>query len=61
MANMTNVQVFISAKPDSESEPLPIAIVSYDDDTQTFWKQDSDRSALDSHTKAILDSFFNGV
>ena len=37
------------------------AIVTYDDDTQTYWNQDSDRSVLDTHTKAVLDAFFNGI
>ena len=47
-------------RTNSESDKQPVAIVSYDDDTQTFWNRDSDRTVLDSFTKSILDAFFNG-
>lgn len=48
-------------KTNSESDQQPVAIITYDDDTQTFWNKDSDRSVLDTHTKSILDAFFNGI
>ena len=58
MANMQTVHVL---KTNSESDQQPVAIVTYDDGTQTYWNKDSDRSVLDTHTKAVLDAFFNGI
>tara|TARA_R100000322_G_scaffold167627_1_gene135841 strand:+ start:911 stop:1090 length:180 start_codon:yes stop_codon:yes gene_type:complete len=58
MANMQTVHVL---KTNSESDQQPVAVITYDDDTQTFWNKDSDRSVLDTHTKSILDAFFNGI
>ena len=58
MANMPTV-FGIHTQEGSTQETT--AIVTYDDGTQTYWNKDSDRSVLDTHTKAILDAFFNGI
>ena len=58
---MANMQTITVLKTNSESDQQPVAVVTYDDDTQTYWNKDSDRSVLDTHTKSILDSFFNGI
>ena len=58
MANMQTV--FVIHTPEGSNQETT-AIVTYDDGTQTYWNKDSDRSALDAHTKSILDAFFNGI
>ena len=58
---MPNMQtVFVIHTPEGSNQETT-AIVTYDDNTQTYWNKDSDRSVLDEHTKAILDAFFNGA
>ena len=58
---MPNMQtVFVIHTPEGSNQETT-AIVTYDDGTQTYWNKDSDRSVLDTHTKAILDAFFNGI
>ena len=58
---MPNMQtVFVIHTPEGSNQETT-AIVTYDDNTQTYWNKDSDRSVLDAHTKAILDAFFNGA
>ena len=52
--------VFVIHTPEGSNQETT-AIVTYDDGTQTYWNKDSDRSALDAHTKSILDAFFNGI
>tara|TARA_B100000035_G_C20858947_1_gene490995 strand:- start:389 stop:568 length:180 start_codon:yes stop_codon:yes gene_type:complete len=58
MANMQTV--FVIHTPEGSNQETT-AIVTYDDGTQTYWNKDSDRSVLDTHTKSILDAFFNGI
>ena len=58
---MPNMQtVFVIHTPEGSNQETT-AIVTYDDGTQTYWNKDSDRSVLDTHTKAVLDAFFNGI
>lgn len=58
---MPNMQtVFVIHTPEGSNQETT-AIVTYDDDSQTYWNKDSDRSVLDTHTKSILDAFFNGI
>jgi|TARA_Y100000287_G_scaffold34197_1_gene25605 hypothetical protein len=58
---MPNMQtVFVIHTPEGSNQETT-AIVTYDDGTQTYWNKDSDRSVLDTHTKSILDAFFNGI
>tara|TARA_B100000212_G_C26952807_1_gene355068 strand:+ start:184 stop:366 length:183 start_codon:yes stop_codon:yes gene_type:complete len=52
--------VFVIHTPEGSNQETT-AIVTYDDGTQTYWNKDSDRSVLDTHTKSILDAFFNGI
>ena len=58
---MPNMQTITIIHTPEGSNQETTAIVTYDDDTQTYWNQDSDRSVLDTHTKAVLDAFFNGI
>ena len=58
MANMQTITVIHT--PEGSNQETT-AIITYDDNTQTYWNKDSDRSVLDTHTKAILDAFFNGI
>ena len=58
---MPNMQtIFVIHTPEGSNQETT-AIVTYDDGTQTYWNKDSDRSVLDTHTKAVLDAFFNGI
>ena len=55
------VQTIFCFNPPETVENEALVVIRCDDGEDYFWNKDTDRSELDTHTKSIVDAFFNGL